>query len=99
MCAVCGIFGRHALSSLAVLIPLGAILQAATLMAVRDLNGRLGAETPVTAVRALSLLTPALLALGAAALIGAAPQGPGQLRVSGHDAGTLRRRNRRVCRW
>jgi hypothetical protein len=69
LCGLCAAFlGKRAIPFLAILIPVGAALQAATLMMVRELAGRLGAETPVTAVRAVSLLTPALLALTAVAL-------------------------------
>jgi hypothetical protein len=69
LCGLCvALLGKRAWPSLAVLIPVAAILHAITLIAVRELAGRLGAETPITAVRTASLLTPAILALTATAV-------------------------------
>ena len=58
--------GSRAWRALAVLIPLAALAQVATLVIAGELSGRFSMALPITAIRALSILTPVALVAAAA---------------------------------
>jgi hypothetical protein len=66
---LCGLavalWGRRAWRVLVALVPVAAVLQVATLIVAGHLSVRFAAEVPVTFVRAVSILTPCLLAAAA----------------------------------